>query len=189
MHHSEIEVGEEQLSAEPKNALHKFQESMQDGYQIDIEDKRGKKIGYKTIYMIDVPYHYIISPHGVILEGRDLKFAARSNTEYDMPISQHITVRVDGDFRKQQPREKQVIALTELLYTLAKKHNISVNNIVYHSMVADSDCPGKHMIERIPAIRSELSSRGIAGDPAGKCDGCNADRIKKLKKELGRENI
>ena len=68
-----------------------FQRNMQDGYWIGTT---------KHIYLGDTPYHFYVSSTGDIAEGRELKYAAYSNTVYKTPIEQHITIVLEGNFTK-----------------------------------------------------------------------------------------
>ena len=127
----------------------------------------------KHIFLRDSPYHFFIDAAGHVAEGRALQFAAYSNTTYLTPIEQHITVAVEGDLNQVQPTDAQMESLVELLAMLAKRHAIKLANIGYHQNVvaerlrADgsveygTDCPGKYLIARFVALRSELQKKGI----------------------------
>ena len=127
----------------------------------------------KHIFLRDSPYHFFIDAAGHVAEGRALRFAAYSNTTYLTPIEQHITVAVEGDLNKAQPTDAQMGSLVELLALLAKRHAVKLANIGYHQNVvaqrsrADgsvqygTDCPGKYLIARFVALRSELQRKGI----------------------------
>ena len=127
----------------------------------------------KHIFLRDSPYHFFIDAAGHVAEGRALRFAAYSNTTYLTPIEQHITVAVEGDLNQVQPTDAQMRSLVELLALLAKRHSIKLANIGYHQNVvaqrvrADgsveygTDCPGKNLIARFVALRSELQRKGI----------------------------
>lgn len=126
--------------------MQKFQTQMRDYY---IGLGNGRKL---QIYLADIPYHFFIHSTGVVAEGRPLKYAAYSNTEYATPIEQHITVVLDGDFDTTKPNAVQLSALERLLIALAQTHNISADNISWHAKVASSDCPGKNLIPLLPEI-------------------------------------
>ena len=88
-------------------------------YTIDNKSS-GKKITTHVI-LRDTPYHFIVDSTGEVAEGRELRFAAYSNTEYLTPIDQHITVVLEGDFDKGQPTDAQISSLVGLLADLAKR--------------------------------------------------------------------
>jgi len=121
----------------------------------------GYWIAKKQIFLGDIPYHFYISTQGQVAEGRELKFAAYSNTVYATPIEQHITVVLEGNFEEQMPNAAQLAALTDLLYALARAHHVSLKNIGYHRKVAQTTCPGKHMIAQMPMILEALRKRGL----------------------------
>ncbi len=186
VHHSDERP---KLDEDPRVRIKRLQDRVQSkkpgSYIINIEDQQKRIIGFKTIYMADIPYHYLIAPKGEILEGRELRLAARSNTKYDMPISRHITVVVEGKLTKDEPTSAQQNSLTDLLHWLAIKHKVKVNNVTHHGMVASSTCPGKHMINRMPEIRRKLHSLGVPGDPTLPCEGCKPERIAEHKRLFG----
>jgi hypothetical protein len=136
--------------------LRAFQEQMQEGYWIDTPAPR------KHVFLGDIPYHYYISVQGDVAEGRELKFAAYSNTQYRTPIVNHITVTLEGDFQTQKPSAEQVSSLIELLTALAKEHAVPLNRISYHAAVAQTDCPGRNLIQKWPDVVAALKSNGVA---------------------------
>ena len=84
---------------------------------------------------------------------------------------------LEGDFTKDAPTEAQQKSLTDLLHWLAIQHEVKVNNVTHHAMVADSTCPGKHMINLMPEIRRKLHALGVPGDLNAPCDDCEPERI------------
>jgi N-acetylmuramoyl-L-alanine amidase len=136
--------------------LRAFQQQMQNGYWIDTPSLR------THVFLGDIPYHYYISAQGDVAEGRELEFAAYSNTQYRTPIVNHITVTLEGDFQTQKPSAEQISSLIELLTTLAKEHSIPLNHISYHAAVAQTDCPGRNLIQKWPDIVDALKSNGVA---------------------------
>jgi len=166
VHHSETP----QRTIPFAERLRKHQELMWH-YTIDSE-RNGKKITTHVI-LRDTPYHFIIDSTGEVAEGRELRFAAYSNTEYLTPIDQHITIVLEGDFDKTQPTDAQITSLIGLLADLATAYNIKLENIDYHQRVVKkqmekdgrvsygTSCPGKNLINRFEEIKAELSKRGI----------------------------
>lgn len=140
---------------ETKQKLSDLQEMVQNGYWVD-----DRKTKYAV--MGDVPYHFFISVKGDVVAGRDLAFAPFSNTKYKTPIGKHITVVLEGDFEEEVPNTTQLERLTELLYEKAREHGIRLENIGYHKKVAQTTCPGKNLIAKMPEIVQELKRRGIS---------------------------
>ena len=80
---------------------------------------------------------------------------------------------MEGDLNQVQPTDAQMRSLVELLALLAKRHSITAREYRLPSergrpaMRADgsveygTDCPGKNLIARFVALRSELQRKGI----------------------------
>lgn len=151
VHHTARKASQETLAKNLKD----FQKQMFD-YTINYGHGRSKRV-----YLGDIPYHYFIDRNGEIGEGRELKFAAYSNTVYKTPIENHITVVLDGNFESSQPTENQIASLTNILEYLSNTHNIRLENIKVHSDVAQTNCPGKNLRSRMADIYKELAKRGI----------------------------
>jgi hypothetical protein len=154
VHHTAVPA---EPGVETAAKLRAFQQQMQNGYWIATPSFR------KHVFLGDVPYHYYISVQGDVAEGRELKFAAYSNTQYRTPIVNHITVTLEGDFQTEKPSTEQISSLIELLTTLAKEHSVPLNHISYHAAVAQTDCPGRNLIQKWPDIVEALKSNGVAG--------------------------
>ena len=135
--------------------LKSFQRQM---FKYTIDYARGRS---KEIHLGDIPYHYFIDRNGGIGEGRELKFAAYSNTVYKTPIENHITVTLDGNFNNNQPTKGQIDALTDLLEYLATTHGITRSNIRVHSDVAETECPGNNLKNKMADIDKILATRGV----------------------------
>lgn len=106
------------------------------------------------IYLGDIPYHFLINARGEIAEGRDLKYAAYSNTIYKTPIDEHITIVLDGNFVSSQPTVSQLLSLKRLMEKLAPEHNIPLQNIKVHNQVTNGHtaCPGKNLTDVMPDL-------------------------------------
>ncbi|MDA7426281.1 peptidoglycan recognition protein family protein [Thalassococcus lentus] len=113
----------------------------------------------KQIFLGDLPYHFFISADGSIGEGRELRYAAYSNTTYSTPISQHITVVLDGNFERSEPTQEQLNALIALLDELSARFDIPLENIGGHRDVAQTLCPGKLLTRQMPAIIEAIKAR------------------------------
>jgi hypothetical protein len=149
VHHTARKASNDTLA----NNLKDFQKQMF-GYTINYGHGRSKRV-----YLGDIPYHYFIDRNGEIGEGRELKFAAYSNTLYKTPIENHLTVVLDGNFDSSRPTENQIASLTNLLEYLSNRHNIKLENIKVHSGVAQTNCPGHNLRSRMAGIYQELASR------------------------------
>jgi hypothetical protein len=95
-------------------------------------------------HWIDIPYHYIIDLDGRIYEGRPIRYAGDTNTEYD-PAG-HALVCVVGNFEEVEPNEKQLHAVVSTFTWLCKKYGITPDKIRGHKDVAPGTvCPGKNL--------------------------------------------
>jgi hypothetical protein len=95
-------------------------------------------------HWIDIPYHYIIDLDGRVYEGRPIRFAGDTNTEYD-PAG-HALVCVVGNFEEVEPNEQQLHAVVNVFIWLCKKYGITPDKIRGHKDVAQGTvCPGKNL--------------------------------------------
>jgi hypothetical protein len=100
----------------------------------------------------DIPYHFYIAANGQIAEGRDLKYAGDTNTEYD-PTG-HALVVLEGSFDKEQPTSGQVDSLKQIVTWLAQKYKVPAANIKGHNDYAKTACPGENLKKLLPEIRT-----------------------------------
>ena len=150
-------IGRSPVKKHVKTFIKPFQNQMH-LYKLSGNSKRKSK----WISFLDIPYHYVIDYYGNIAEGRSLDYSAVSNTVYSKDIRKHITITLDGSFSYQQsPTIQQITSLTNLLYKLAIDNDIRLENIIGHSDVANTDCPGKKLYAKIEDIREELRLRGL----------------------------
>ena len=98
----------------------------------------------ETKKWLDIPYHFAIDLDGNIYQGRDIRFAGDTNTEYD-PAG-HALIEVVGNFEDTEPNSLQLAAVVELMAMLAAKYNLPVESIGGHRDYArDTVCPGKNL--------------------------------------------
>jgi hypothetical protein len=98
----------------------------------------------KTKNWVDVPYHFVIDLDGRIYEGRDIRFAGDTNTNYD-PAG-HALIEVVGNFEEVEPNAAQLEAVVSLMAKLASKYSVAVEAIRGHRDVApNTECPGKNL--------------------------------------------
>ena len=100
----------------------------------------------------DVPYHFYIDGSGNIAEGRDIRFAGDTNTNYDP--SNHIQIVLEGNFEREMPTPAQITSLRQLVFWLAVKWSIPAERIKSHKDHAPTVCPGKNMIRHIEELRA-----------------------------------
>ena len=97
-------------------------------------------------HWIDIPYHYIIDLDGRVYEGRPIRFAGDTNTQYD-PAG-HALVCVVGNFEEVEPNGKQLHAIINVFTWLCKKYGITPDKIRGHKDVAEGTvCPGKNLYQ------------------------------------------
>lgn len=93
---------------------------------------------------IDIPYHYIIDLDGKIYEGRNIRYAGDTNTEYD-PTG-HVLIEVVGNFEEVEPNEAQLQAVVRIMTLLSAKYQVPVDSIRGHKDYSTSTvCPGKNL--------------------------------------------
>ena len=104
----------------------------------------------------DLPYHFYIDANGEIAEGRDLRYAGSTNTNYD-PTG-YIQVVVEGNFDIEEPKPAQVAAVRRLLLWLLLKQGLPVKAVSVHKDHAATSCPGRRFLSLMPGLMTELSS-------------------------------
>lgn len=93
---------------------------------------------------IDVPYHYLIDFDGTVYEGRNIRYAGDTNTNYD-PAG-HALICVPGNYEEQEPNQKQLEAVVRTMAWLCWKYNLSPEVIRGHKDVAAGTvCPGSNV--------------------------------------------
>jgi hypothetical protein len=96
----------------------------------------------------DIPYHFLISPIGVIYEGRDVFTAGETATEYDP--QGHLLITCLGNLEEQLLPKEQLQSLINLTAYCANKYGISADSIQSHrDYSAQTTCPGKNLYKYI----------------------------------------
>jgi N-acetyl-anhydromuramyl-L-alanine amidase AmpD len=102
----------------------------------------------------DVPYHYYIAADGKIGEGRAVTAVGDTNTAYN-PTG-FIQVVVEGNFESEHLTDAQTASLTNLLQWLKTTYSIPSTAILAHQDKAQTECPGTHLLQRLPGIIAGL---------------------------------
>jgi hypothetical protein len=97
-----------------------------------------------TKHWADIPYHYIVDLDGKLFEGRDIRYAGDTNTEYD-PTG-HALIEVVGNFEEVEPNQAQLDAVVDAMAWLAEKYDVPVERIAAHRDYSSKTvCPGKNL--------------------------------------------
>lgn len=102
----------------------------------------------------DVPYHFYVNVDGRIAEGRDINAVGDTNTGYD-PAG-FIQVVVEGNFETETLSDVQAKSLQVLLQWLKDRYNINASDILAHKDKAQTACPGKDLMDKLPGIVDAL---------------------------------
>jgi hypothetical protein len=115
-------------------------------------------------HWIDIPYHYIIDFDGNVYEGRDIRFAGDTNTQYD-PAG-HALVEVVGNYEDIAPNERQLATIVKLFTWLCRTYSVPPDSINAHKDVASGTvCPGKYLYPYVQSgffkeeVRKELGKK------------------------------
>ena len=103
----------------------------------------------------DVPYHYYIAANGQIAEGREIKYAGDTNTDYDP--GGHALIVLEGNFENERPTTEQLDSLRELAAWLAVNHQIPVSEIKAHNDYAATACPGVNLKKLMPSLKQKIT--------------------------------
>jgi len=102
----------------------------------------------------DIPYHYYVDHEGVVAEARDPRFAGDTNTAYD-PAG-HLLIVLEGNFEEEEPTAAQLRTLRRLVPGFAARYQVPAERIDGHRDHAPTACPGKHLYELIPELRTSV---------------------------------
>lgn len=105
----------------------------------------------------DIPYHYYIAADGRIAEGRKIKYAGDTNTEYD-PTG-HALVVLEGSFNTGQPTPAQIESMQKLVSWLARRYKIPASEIKGHNDYAKTGCPGENLKKIFPELRLAVNRK------------------------------
>jgi hypothetical protein len=100
----------------------------------------------------DIPYHYYIFWDGRIAECRDARFVGDTNTTYD-PTG-HLLICLEGQLSAEQPTAEQLESMKQMTIWAAGKYSVPRTRIGGHGDYADTDCPGKNLLEAVRKLRT-----------------------------------
>ena len=128
-----------------------------------LNSKQNKGLGWG-----DVAYHYLVTPNGEILEGRNPAFRADSNSAYypgqdrSHTPEHHLVVALVGNYEKEKQEftTEARSAISDLLRASMTYYKLSADDILTHKEVGYTGCPGKKVIEWFKTQgKSELTAR------------------------------
>lgn len=116
----------------------------------------------------DIGYHYVIAPDGEIYEGRAGGDYVVAGHAYCNNVGT-IGIALMGNFNNQEPSNKQVSALRNLLLHLAETYELDLtdedwyhgkktSNLLGHRDLSATSCPGQNLYDLLPYLRRILSS-------------------------------
>lgn len=109
------------------------------------EEKNTEQIRkyHKSIGWRDIGYDFVIEKDGKLVDGRSLSIqGAHAGVTY---YNQHaIGIAVIGNLSKRYIYTKQYDTLINLLLDLMIKWDISINNILLHREIKNTQCPGNN---------------------------------------------
>ena len=108
-----------------------------------------------------VGYHYEIAKDGTLYQARDDNEAGAHTSQQSMNYSS-IGIALDGDFDKEDPTDKQIETLKNLLRDKMSKMNIDASHVVPHRKFAPKTCWGSRLPDDILGY---IKSRTIATIP------------------------
>ena len=101
-----------------------------------------------------IGYHFYIRKDGTIYKGRPEKYSGAHCENYN---SVSLGICLEGNFEIEQPTEKQLTSLSELIQYLKKKYgNIQV---VGHRDLNATACPGKNLYSKMGSVIANTISK------------------------------
>lgn len=111
----------------------------------------------------DIGYHKIILANGKVEQGRNdavIGAQAFGANAYSLGIC------CIGNYETSNPPEAVIASLVQVLVTLCKRHNLTVDKIIGHRDVAklfnvpegSTACPGKNLYARLDEIRTKVKT-------------------------------
>lgn len=134
--------------------VHHQGEVWKDGADVAAYLRRLQQWSRRERAWVDVPYHFVIAPDGLVYEGRSLDWAGDSNTAYD--TAGQVQVMLLGNFEEQQPSAAQLLSATRLLAKLMLAYSLGPQAIVAHRHhTTQTVCPGQNLMAVFDDLRRE----------------------------------
>ncbi len=138
----------------PQNRTKSLERKMRDLQSFSQSREKLKNGPWKPAWP-DVPYHFYIAADGRIAEGRDIRFAGDTNTDYK--TQDLIQVALEGNFEETRVADRQKEALFSLLAWLMTEYRLSGDRLFSHSELAQTACPGKKLRPLVDAFSLNTS--------------------------------
>ena len=91
----------------------------------------------------DIAYHLIIGKDGSVFDGRPLRFAGDTGTNYNP--SGHLLVVLEGHFDREHPTTAQLESLTEVVAWAVGAYELDLDELSGHRDHASTTCPGDNL--------------------------------------------
>ena len=106
---------------------------------------------------IDIGYHFLIGPEGVIYQGRPETVVG----SHSVPNTGKVGICIIGDYDPERDpfTDKSYQALLDLITWLTAEYQISPNEYYGHRNFSTKSCPGDSVYNRLNEIRTEVIRR------------------------------
>ncbi len=126
-----------------------------------VNSKQDKGLGWG-----DIAYHYLVTPNGEILEGRDAGFRVDSLANYrpGQDHSHNLVVALVGNYEKEEQEltTEARQSVISLLGASLKHYGLSADDIIFHKDIAYTPCPGQQLTDWFNKQgKSELAGQPI----------------------------
>ncbi len=114
---------------------------------------------------VDIPYHYVVAPSGVVYAARPVAIAGDTNTAYKP--EGHLLVMLLGNFEVQQPTAAQWQGTVRLVARLLLEHRLPSHSISAHrDHTSQTVCPGANRYKRLDELRAAVAAAHTAATAA-----------------------
>lgn len=99
----------------------------------------------------DIGYHYVIDRTGTIWQGRDSKYQGAHTSGAN---AHNVGIMLLGNFESQQPTERQLSSMRNLVLSLSRLYNLNLRTDIYaHNDFGNTQCPGKNLKPHVTAFK------------------------------------